>query len=141
MPKYLLTNAKITVASVDLSNFGFQLDTPDDREQVDVTGFNSTATREYLPGTRTQQIVVSFLQGFGSNEPHQVLQPLYEGGSIFVISIQVNKSLPASISNPTFGGSTSLYSYNGLTGAYSARGEVVATFLPATPAGFAWGTV
>ena len=140
MPKYLLTNAKITVNGVDLSIFAFSLDTPDARDQVEVTGFNPAGTREYLPGQRTQSIVVSFLQGFGSSEPHQVLNPLYVSGSVFPISVQANATLPVSATNPTFSGSASLYDYDGLNGQLNARGEIVATFLPASGAGFQWGT-
>ena len=140
MPKYLLTTAKITVNGVDLSRFGFSLDTPDARDQVEVSGFNPAGTREYLPGQRTQSIVIGFLQGFGTSEPHRVLEPLYEGGSVFMISVQADSTQPPSASNPTFSGSASLYDYNGLTGQLNARGEIVATFLPASGAGFQWGT-
>jgi len=58
MSKYLLTNAKVTVNGVNLSNFAFSLDTPDEKEQVDVSGFNPNGTREYLPGLRDQTITV-----------------------------------------------------------------------------------
>jgi hypothetical protein len=138
--KYLLTKAKIMVDGVDLSVFGVSLDTPDTRAQVDVSGFNPAGTTEYLPGQRDQSIVVGFLQGFGSNEPHRVLQPLYEAGSAFPISVQADSTLPASVSNPTFSGTATMYEYDGLTGALNARGEFTATFRPATPAGFQWGT-
>jgi hypothetical protein len=140
VPKYLLTNAKITINGVDLSRFGFSLDTPDEREQVDVSGFNPAGTREYLPGQRNQSIVVGFLQGFGTGEPHRVLQPLYEGGSVFTISIQADATASPGPGNPTFGGSASLYSYDGLNGQLNARGEVTATFLAASGGGFQWGT-
>jgi hypothetical protein len=139
--KYLLTNAKIMVNGVDLSRFGFSLDTPDARDQVDVSGFNPAGTREYLPGQRTQSIVVGFLQGFGSGEPHRVLEPLYEGGSVFMISVQADATAPAGAGNPTFSGSASLYDYDGINGQLNARGEITATFLPASGAGFQWGTV
>lgn len=140
MAKYILTKAKVTVGGVDLSNYAHQLDTPDTRDQIDVSGFNPAGTREYLPGQRDQTITVSFLQGFGTSEPHAVLQPLYQSGTTFPISIQPDSSLPASVTNPTFGGTAVLYEYNGLSGALNARGEMTATFRAATGAGFQWGT-
>ena len=140
MPKYLLTNAKITVAGTDLSNFGFSLDTPDEREQVDVSGFNPSGTREYLPGQRDQSIVVGFLQGFGTGEPHRVLEPLYTSGTTFVVSIQADKTAAVGPGNPTFGGTASLFAYDGLNGQLNARGEITATFRPSGATGFAWGT-
>jgi hypothetical protein len=140
VPKYLLTNAKITVNSVDLSRFGFSLDTPEDAEQVDVSGFSPTGTREYLPGTRSQQIVIGFLQSFGAGEVHQTLQPLYASGSVFAMKVQPDATAAPSATNPTFGGSAVLYSYDGLNGQLSARGEITATFLASGTVGFAWGT-
>jgi hypothetical protein len=140
MAKYLLTRAKVTVNSVDLSNFAFSLDTPDEREQVDVSGFNAAGTREYLPGQRDQSIVVGFLQGFGSGEPHRVLQPLYESGTTFAISILPDSTAGPGVGNPSFGGTASLYAYDGLNGQLNARGEITATFRPASNTGFQWGT-
>lgn len=140
MPKYLLTKAKVTVDGHDLSTFAFSLDTPDEREQVDVSGFNPAGSREYLPGQREQTIEIGFLQGFGTAEPHRILQPLYEGGSVFPVAIQADSTAGPSASNPTFGGTASLFSYNGLSGELNARGEITATFRPASAGGFQWGT-
>jgi hypothetical protein len=140
MPKYLLTNAKIMVASTDLSNFGFSLDTPDEKEQVDVSGFNPAGTREYLPGQRDQTITIGFLQSFGASEVHRTLQPLYESGTTFALSVQADATAPVGAGNPTFGGTAALFTYNGLSGQLNARGEITATFRPATGGGFQWGT-
>jgi hypothetical protein len=140
MPKYLLTNAKVTVGGTDLSRFAFSLDTPETKEQVDVSGFNPAGTREYLPGQSDQTITIGFLQGFGSSEPHRVLQPLYSSGTSFVISVQADATAAPGPGNPTFGGTASMYEYNGLAGQLNARGELTATFKPATGTGFLWGT-
>jgi hypothetical protein len=139
MPKYLLTKASILVNSVDLSNFAFSLETPEEKEQVDVSGFNPAGTREYLPGQSDQTITIGFLQGFGTNEPHRILQPLYTGGSSFPIKVMADSTQPAGPGNPTFGGTATMYTYNGLNGTLNARGEITATFRPG-PAGFQWGT-
>jgi hypothetical protein len=140
MPKFLLTNAKIMVAGQDLSNFAFSLDTPDTRDQIEVSGFSPTGTREYLPGQRDQTITIGFLNGFGTGEPARVLQPLYEGGSAFALTVQADKTAAVGPGNPTFGGTANLYDYNGLSGQLNARAELTATFRPATGSGFAWGT-
>jgi hypothetical protein len=140
MSKYLLTNAKVMVAGTDLSRFAFSLDTPDEREQVDVSGFNPAGTQEFLPGQRSQTITIGFLQGFGTGEPHRVLEPLYEGGSAFPLSVQADATAAVGPGNPTFGGTASIYTYNGLAGQLNARGEITATFRPASGGGFQWGT-
>jgi hypothetical protein len=140
MGKYLLTKAKVMIDSTDLSRFAFSLDTPDEREQVDVSGFSATGTREYLPGTRDQTITIGFLQGFGTGEPHRILQAIYESGTTCVISILPDMTAGVGPGNPSFSGTANLYSYDGLNGQLNARGEVTATFRPATGAGFVWGT-
>src|SRR5262245_60827589 len=140
MTKFLLTNAKVTVGASDLSTFAFSLDTPSDREEVDVSGFNPNGTREYLPGLRDQSIVVGFLQGFGTNEPHSVLYPLFQSGSAFPIAVQPDATAAVGPANPKFGGTASIYSYNALSGELNARGEIQVTFRPATNTGFTWST-
>jgi len=140
MPKHLLTNAKVTINSVDLSNFAFSLDTPDEREQVDVSGFSPSGTREYLPGVRDQTITIGFLQGYGTAEPHGVLNPLYVAGSTFPISIQADATAAVGTTNPRYSGTAALYSYNGMAGDLNARGEITATFRPATGTGFSYQT-
>ena len=141
MGKYLLTKAKVMVDGHELTTHAFALDTPDEREQVDVSGFNyTTGTKEYLPGARDQTIEIQFLQGFGTAEPHRILQPLYEGGSAFPLSIVPDGSAAVGPNNPSFGGTASLYAYNGLSGELNNRGEITATFRPASASGFQWGT-
>jgi hypothetical protein len=140
MSKFLLTKAKVMVNNIDLSLFGHTLDTPDTREQVDVSGFNPAGTQEFLPGQRSQTITIGFIQGFGSGEPHRVLQPLYESGTTFPLSVVADSTQAVGPGNPSFGGTASIYEYNGLAGALNARGEITATFRPATGAGFQWGT-
>jgi hypothetical protein len=141
VPKYLLNNAKITVNGVDLSRFGFSLDTPEAADQIEVTGFNPSGTREYLPGIRTQSIVIGFLQGFGASEVHQTLQPLYSSGTVFAINVRGDATNAPSATNPSFSGSAVLYTYDGLNGQLGARGETVATFMSSGTVGFTWGTV
>lgn len=140
MAKYLLTNAKVTIGTTDLSGHAFSLDTPESAEQVDVSGFSATRTREFLPGVIDQTITIGFLQDFGTASVHQTLQPLFASGSAFAISIQPDATAGTSDTNPWFGGSANMYEYNGLSGELNARGEVSATFKPSTNSLFAWST-
>lgn len=136
MAKYLLKDAVVIVNGVDLSDHAFSIDTPDTKEQVDVSGFNAAGNREYLPGQRDQTITVGFLQDFDAGEVHKTLQPLYESGSVFTITVKNTSASP----QVTFGGSAALYEYNGLSGQLNARGEVQATFRPASNNTWSWGT-
>lgn len=141
MGKYLLTNAKVVVGTADLSDHAFGLDTPETKEQVDVSGFSPSATREFLPGIADQTLEIRFLQDFGSNSIHNTLEPLYTSGSAFVVYVQPDKTAGTSDTNPIYGGSANLYDYNGLSGELNARGEITATFKPAPGSKFSWGTV
>ena len=50
MSKFLLNDVRVVVNSVNLSDHAFNIDTPSEKEQVDVSGFSPTGTREFLPG-------------------------------------------------------------------------------------------
>jgi hypothetical protein len=141
MAKYLLTNGKVMVAGTNLSDHAFSVDTPDEREQVDVSGFSPTGTKEYLPGSREQELTIGFLQDFATGSVHQTLNPLYSGGSTFVVYVQPDATAGTSAANPVYGGTAKLYSYNGLQGSLNDRGEIEATFRPSGSTGFGWGTV
>lgn len=140
MGKYLLTNARVVVDGVDLSDHAYSLDTPQEDEQVDVSGFSPTRAREYLKGLSDQTITIGFLQDFGSNSVHQTLEPLYStDGTIFPVYVQPVADGTSDV-NPIFGGSAELFTYNGLSGELNARGEVEAVFKAATNTRFEWGT-
>lgn len=137
MGKFILYDAKVEVNNADLSNYAFSLDTPEESDQVDVSGFSPTRTREFLLGLSDQTITVGFLQDVaGTAGPHAILQPLYSGGSVFPIKI----SYPSGTPDVTFGGSAQLFTYNGLSGELNARAELSATFKPASNSVFEWGT-
>jgi hypothetical protein len=139
--KFLLTDGKVVVNNRNLSDHAFSLDTPSEKEEVDVSGFSSTGTREFLPGLADQSIEVGFLQDFGTNSVHQTLEPLYRAGSAFPFFVQPDSDAGTSATNPIYGGTASLYSYNGLAGELNARSEITAVFRPAPGSSFAWGTV
>jgi hypothetical protein len=139
--KFIHGDDKVVVNGRVLSDHAFAIDTPSEKEQVDVSGFSPTATREYLPGLAEQTIEVSFLQDFGTNSVHQTLEPLYRTGTTFPMFVQPDSDAGTSAANPIYGGTASLYEYNGLSGELNSRAEVVAVFKPAPGSSFAWGTV
>jgi hypothetical protein len=140
MGKFLLGDVKIVVNGQDLSSHGFNVDTPSEKEQVDVSGFSPTGAREFLPGQEDQTITIQFENDFATGSVHNTLYPLYVSGSAFPIYLQPDSDSGTSAANPIYGGSACCYTYNGLSGALNARAEMTATFKPATGARFAWGT-
>ena len=139
MSKFLLTNCMVMVNAVDLSDHAFNVDTPSDREQVDVSGFSPTHSREYLPGLADQTIEVQFENDFAATSVHTTLQTMFTAGTSALVYVVPDKTAPISATNPAYGGHGMLFSYNGLSGALNARSEVTATFKPAPGSSFQWG--
>jgi len=138
MAKFLSTDWKVVVAGTDLSRFADSVDTPMEKDQVDVSGFGGT--REFIPGIEDATITIEFLQGFGTNEPHTVLYPLYNSGTTFVMYVQPFRAQGTSTANPVMGGTASMYQYNGGAAALNDAAKFSVDFKPAPGARFAWGT-
>ena len=141
MSKFLLKNCKVMVNAIDLSSHAFNLDTPATKEQVDVSGFSATGTREYLPGLADESIVVQFENDFAATSVHATLQPLFANGTTFTVYVAPDATAPISATNPAYGGTGCLFDYNGLSGALNARSETTATFKPAPGSSFQWTAV
>lgn len=142
MAKFLATDIAVKVAGVKLSDHADSVDTPEESEQVDVSGFSPTRTREFLAGLSDQTIEVEFLQDFAAASVHHTLQPLYASGTTFPVYVWPDSDGGAGTLNPSFGGTAVLFSYNGLGGAsLNEPVKITATFKPAPGASFAWGTV
>jgi hypothetical protein len=137
--KYVLTDGYVEINGVDLSDHAHNLDTPQEKERVDVSGFNSTGAKEFLPGSKEESATIAFRQDFASNKVHQTLEPLFRNNSTFGFSIRSSSS-SVSATNPRYWGTASLFTYNGLTGEISGAGEVIAELRPATSTGFVWAT-
>jgi len=136
--KFLLTSVKVLLDGNDMSNYCFNIDTPEEADQVEVTGFNADRLREFLAGLKDQTITLQMLQDFATGGPHSVLNALWEAGSTFEIWIQPDMTQPTSATNPIFGGDAQMFSYNGLSGELNARSEISVTIKPATNAAFGW---
>ncbi len=139
MAKYILTDGYVSINGVDLSDHAHTLDTPQEKDRVDVSGFNSTGTSEFLPGVKTESVSVGFRQDFASSKVHVTLQPLFANNTTFAFEIRPTSG-SVSATNPRFWGTASLFTYNGLTGERNSVGEVTALLQPATTTGFVWAT-
>ena len=137
MSKFLLKDVKVMVGTVDLSSHAFNVDTPGTKEQVDVSGFSTTGSREFLPGLADESIVIQFENDFAASQVHATLEPLYRNGTTTLVYV-VPTSAAVSATNPAFGGQGVLFDYNGLSGALNARSETTATFKPAPGGVFQW---
>lgn len=137
MGKFLLTDVYIEADHVNLSNYGFNIGTPSEKTETDVSGFNPNNTKEIIVGQREDRVVAQFTQDFASGGPHDTLKGLYYGDTTFPIKIRPTSSAVGA-NNPELRGNVKLKSYNGLSGALNARSEVTAEFVPADSTGLVW---
>ena len=139
MAKFLLTDGYVSINGVDLSTYGFGLQTPQTREQVDVSGFNSTGAKEYLAGSRDDSAIISFLQDFAGSKVHQTVSPLFQNSSTFGFEIRPTSG-SVSATNPRYWGTAAIFNYTGLDGQISNRSETQVELKAATSTGFVWAT-
>ncbi len=136
--KFVSTDWRVVVNNVDLSDHAFNIDAPQEKEQVDVSGFGGS--REFLPGQEDATLTIQFLQDFGTGSVHLTLQPLYDSGTPFPVYVQPFNGSGTAPDNPVFGGTASLFDYNGGQATLNQRGEITGTFKPAPNSQFTWGT-
>lgn len=140
MAKFITQNVIVKVNGVDLSDHAFNVSTPQERDRVDVSGFNSTGAKEFLPGASDATATVQFLQDYASGKVHQTINPLYQNSSTFSLQIWPNGSVTSS-TNPVYQGTASLFTYTGLDGNLGDRSEITVEFASADAlAPLAWAT-
>jgi hypothetical protein len=139
VPKFISTDWKVLVNSVDLSDHAFDVQITDEKEQIDVSGFSPTGRREFLPGIQDQTIAISFLQDFASAEVHATIWPIYEGGLSVPVLVQPDSDAGTGSTNPTYSGTANCFSYP-VSGTLNERAEVVVEFKPAPNSLFDWSS-
>jgi len=139
MPKRIALTDKIQLDSTDLSDFARQVQFTSDDAQVDVSGFNTLGTNEYLPGPRTQSVTVDFYGSYGTGEVHQTLYTIYKNRTTTALKWRPDGVAVVGVSNPELRGNAKVYSY----GPGAQRGSedtFQVTFMPADAAGFDYFT-
>lgn len=139
MAKFAATDVSVVINGTDISDYCFSVDLPDTKDQIDVSGFNSTGSREFVTGTRDQTVTLGVLQDFGSTGIHQLLNPLYTGNSAFLFTIKPTSGA-VSATNPKYSGTAQMFEYDGLNAQLNARAEITVTLKPSSNAVWAWAT-
>ena len=139
MAKFAATDVYVLINSQNVSDWCFDVDVPDSKNQIDVSGFNPTSSQEYVPGSRDQNAVLQMIQDFGNTMIHQLFNPLYVNNTIFSFEVRPT-SAARSATNPWYGGSAQMYEYDGLKATLNNRAEVPITLRPASGAVWAWAT-
>lgn len=134
MAVFTLTNAKVLVNGVDLSDHTKSVTVSDDRDKKDVTAMGATANA-YQKGLGDATISVGFLQDFAAGKVHATLQPLI--GSTTPVAVEVRAVNAArSATNPAFLlASALMFNYSGLDGSVGDVSEMTAEFSNSDSAG------
>src|SRR4051812_39489483 len=127
MAKFINQDIVVSINGVDLSDHADNVSITLERTQVDVSGFNSTGAKEFLPGPSDQTVTIEFLQDFAASKVHATLEPLYTNSSTFPMSIKPTSS-SVSATNPRFWGTASLFNYGGLDGALGDASKISVVF-------------
>ena len=117
MADFVLSNAKVTINAVDLSDHVRSLTINYEAEVVDDTNMGDTA-RNKLPGLLNWTVDIEFAQDYASSKVDATLFSLV-GAAAFAISI-VPVNTTVSATNPNFNGNALLASYPPLTGSVGA---------------------
>ena len=111
MAKRIALKDYVSVDNVDLSDFSSAVQFSSAHAQVDVSGFNSTGSDEFLAGATTQTVTVTFFGSYGSGEVHQTIYPLHRDKSVFAFAWRPDGSANASSTNPELRGNVQAFAY------------------------------
>jgi hypothetical protein len=137
MAKLAATDYVVKVNGTNLSDHADSVDSPEEKEQIDVSGFGGT--REFVAGINDQTIEVEFLQDYAAGSVHSILGPIFDSGTTCTIYVWPS-STGSGTTNPSWGGTANIFSYNRISGALNDVAKITATFKPASGAVFAEGT-
>jgi hypothetical protein len=114
MPRIVLTNAKITINSVDLSTFIASVTLSTSLDVVDTTGFSSTAARTRVSGLQDNSLTLEFHQDYATSAVEQTIYPLIGTNTTVVVS---PTSAVAGPTNPTYTFTANVAEWQPLSGA------------------------
>lgn len=138
MSKTVLTNVKVTINAIDLSDHVQKVEVKQSKDKVDVTSMGAAA-KQYLPGLGDNTVSITFFNDFAASSVNATLQPLFVSGSQFpVVVIPVNGAITAT--NPSFTGTFALYDYTPLSGGVGDASMMDVEFTNANQAGIVMGT-
>ncbi len=114
MPRLVLTNAKVTINSVNLSDHIASVTLSTSADVVDTTGFSSTAARSRVAGLLDNSVTLEFHQDFATSNVEQTIYPLL-GTATTVVVTPVDTTVGAT--NPSYTFSALVSEWQPLSGA------------------------
>lgn len=130
MAKEILSDAKITVNSVDLSDHCSSVTIEDSAEEVDFTSFGGNDYREIGQGLKDSTITADFFNDHAAASVADTLQPLYTSGGTFAVKVW-----PSASGTIVYTQNSRLFSNPTLAGAVGEANTISAVFRNAGTAG------
>lgn len=135
MAKEVLTDVKITVNAVDLSNHCSSVTLEDSAEEVDFTSFGTAGYREIAQGLKDATITASFFNDHAAASVADTLQAIYSAGTAVAVKVW-----PSSSGTIVYTMQANLFSNPMLAGAVGEANTIEATFRHGGTAGITRGT-
>lgn len=114
MAKVVLTDARVTVNGVNLSDHCSTVTVETNKDEVDVTSFGA-AFKQLLAGIGDATITLAVFQDFAAGSVHATVWPLYTAGTSFAVTVRPT-SAAESATNPTMTMTGVILEYNPLAG-------------------------
>lgn len=114
MPKYIVTNPKVTINGTNVSPSVAAATLELTASDVDVTNFGSNGWTEIIGGIKGGSVSLDFHAGYAAGEINTVLNPLV--GTIATVAINPNGTAPSS-TNPTWTATVLVNSVSPVAGA------------------------
>lgn len=99
MARIVLTDAKVTINSVNLSSYISSVTLSTSNDVVETTGFSSTAARTRVAGLQDNSVTIEFFQDFATSLVEQTIYPLLGTNTSVVV---LPTSSAASATNPSY---------------------------------------
>lgn len=138
MAKFVLKDAVVTIAGVDLSDHFSSVTIEDSADEVEFTSFGA-GYREFGQGLKDATITVEAFQDFAASEVDATLYPLYSEGGTFDVVVKAENT-EVSATNPSYTLKSRLFSYSPIAGAVGDASTTSLTFRNAGTAGLTRGT-
>ena len=99
MARIVLTDAKVTINSVNLSSYISSVTLSTSSDVVETTGFSSTAARTRVAGLQDNSVTIEFFQDFATSLVEQTIYPLL-GTTTSVVVLPTSSA--AGPTNPSY---------------------------------------
>ena len=100
MARIVLTDAKITINSVNLSEYCTSVTLNTTTDVVETTAFSSTAAKTRIAGLKDNSVTLEFAQDYGTSLVEATIYPLL--GTTTTVVVSPTSTSPGTAANPSY---------------------------------------